>query len=119
MKTSTVEVRDLLSPLSARGVEKRLSRVPGIKRVEVNMASALATIEYDESLIDLKTIKDTIAECGYHCSGELLPKHICEPQDPPGDVAANIAHLAGGHDLARQAAHAPTEAHSAVATHAH
>lgn len=91
MKTSTLEVHDLLSPLSATGIEKRLQGIPGIQRVEVNMASASATVQYDESRIDLKTIKDAIAECGYHCRGELLPRHVCEPVDPPGKAAATTA----------------------------
>ena len=90
MKTSTVGVGDLLSPLSARGVEKRLRSLPGVKRAEVNTVSGSASVEYDESLIDLKTIKDMIVECGHHCSGELVPKHVCEPEDPPG-VAVAVA----------------------------
>ena len=32
MKTSIVGVNDLLSPLSARGVEKRLARLPGVRQ---------------------------------------------------------------------------------------
>lgn len=39
MKTSIIEVGEILSPLSARGVEKQLMRLPGVKRVEVNPAS--------------------------------------------------------------------------------
>ena len=30
MKTTIIDVRDLLSPLSARGVETQLTKVPGI-----------------------------------------------------------------------------------------
>ncbi len=114
MKTSIVGVNDLLSPLSARGVEKRLSRLPGVRRVEVNTVSGSASVEYDESLIDLKTIKGAIVECGHHCSGELVPKHVCEPEDPPGEavaIAAPAPTFAGERaahaDHAHHAGHAP------------
>ena len=36
MKTNIVDVSGLLSPLSARGVEKQLARLCGVKKVEVN-----------------------------------------------------------------------------------
>lgn len=52
MKTSIVEVADLLSPLSAHGVEKQLMRLPGVKQVEVNPVSGSATVVYDETRID-------------------------------------------------------------------
>jgi Cu2+-exporting ATPase len=82
MKTNIVEVGELLSPLSARGVEKQLMRLPGVKRVEVNPVLDTATVTYDEAVIDLKTIKKRVEECGHHCHGEMVPKHICVPEDP-------------------------------------
>ena len=91
MKTSVVAVDDLLSPLSARGIEKRVGSLRGVKRLEVNTVSGSTTVEYDEALIDLKTIKDAIRECGHHCSGELVPKHVCVPEDPPEDAASVLA----------------------------
>jgi P-type Cu2+ transporter len=36
MKTTIVEVSGMLSPLSARGVEKQLARLRGVKKVEVH-----------------------------------------------------------------------------------
>ena len=111
MKTSIVGVNDLLSPLSARGVEKRLARLPGVRRVEVNSVSGSASVEYDEALIDLKTIKGAIVECGHHCSGELVPKHVCEPEDPPGEAVAVAVPAPGMHaahaDHGVHAGHAP------------
>jgi Cu2+-exporting ATPase len=86
MKTRIVEVGGMLSVLSALGVEKQLARLPGVKRVEVNCVSGSATVEYDERLINLKKIKAAIQACGYHCSGELVPKHLCIPEDPVSEV---------------------------------
>jgi Cu2+-exporting ATPase len=50
MKTSVVKVGSLLTFLSERGVEKRLSRVNGVKEVSVNALSGSALIAYDEEL---------------------------------------------------------------------
>ena len=87
MKTSIIEVGEILSPLSARGVEKQLMRLPGVKRVEVNPVSDTATVAYDEAVIDLQTIKKRVEECGHHCHGEMVPKHICAPEDPEMEAA--------------------------------
>ena len=90
MKTINVEVGGLLSALSARGVEKQLARLSGVREASVNYVSGSATVTYDESLIDIKTIKAQVHECGYHCAGVLQPKHVCAPEDPPA-AAAEIA----------------------------
>ena len=108
MKTSIIEVGGMLSALSARGVEKQLAKLPGVHKVEVNYVAGSATVAYDETLIDLKTIKARVHECGYHCAGELLPKHVCVPEDPPAAAAAMaIAPAAqAGHVHEDHAAHA-------------
>jgi len=95
MKTSVVEVGGLLSALSARGVEKRLSRLPGVEKVEVNYVAGSATVTYDETLVGLKAIKAGVRACGYHCAGERRPKHVCEPEDPPGEAAAGVTPMPG------------------------
>jgi Cu2+-exporting ATPase len=94
VKTTVIEIGGLLSVLSARGVEKQLLKLPGVTKAEVNYVAGSATVAYDETVVDLKAIKTRVHECGYHCAGERLPKHACEPGDPPGEaaVAAKPAH---------------------------
>lgn len=75
----------MLSALSARGVEKQLAKLPGVHEAEVNYVAGSATVVHDETVIDLKTIKAWVHECGYHCTGEMLPKRACVPEDPPGN----------------------------------
>ena len=87
MKTSVIEVQGLLSVLSARGVEKQLARLPGVRQAEVNYVAGSATVVYDETMTNLKAIKAKVHECGYHCAGERLPKHVCQPEDPPAQAA--------------------------------
>jgi len=88
MKTAIVEVIGLVSVLSARGVEKQLTRIPGVRKAEVNYVAGSATVVYDETRVDLKAIGAKVAECGYHCGGELVPKHICEPERPLAESVA-------------------------------
>ncbi len=104
MKTVTIEVGNLLSALSALGVEKQLMKLPGVHRSEVNYVAGSATVVYDETVTDIKTIKARVHECGYHCAGERLPKHICVPEDPP--AAAAIAPAAPARHVHEPAPHA-------------
>ncbi len=97
MRTSVIEVSGMLSAMSGYGVEKRLARLAGVKKVEVNYVSGSATVVYDESLIALDAIKSEVHECGYHCSGELAPRHLCAPEAPPSRAAATPATTHAGH----------------------
>ena len=100
MKTVTLEVGDLLSALSALGVEKQLMTLPGVHKAEVNYVACSATVVYDETVTNIKTLKARVHECGYHCAGERLPKHVCVPEDSPAVAAtapAGPAHKHAGH----------------------
>lgn len=57
MKTSVIEVRDMLSVLSVPGVEKRIGEVPGVESVTVNYAAGNATVRYDETRLATADIK--------------------------------------------------------------
>ena len=62
MKTTVIDVRDLLSPLSARGVEKQLAKMPGVQQAEVNLVSGSATVLYEETVTGLDAIKAKVHE---------------------------------------------------------
>lgn len=78
MTTSTFKVGNLLSSLGARGIEKQLKHIAGIGRVAVNPVSGATTVVYDTVKTGLPAIEAAIKECGYHCTGEALPNHLCE-----------------------------------------
>ncbi|MFZ3139043.1 heavy metal translocating P-type ATPase [Polaromonas sp.] len=78
MKTSTVEVGELVSTLSAAGVERQLAMLPGVHHVDVNYVAGSATVHYDEAQTSLQAIRQRVIDCGYHCRGELLPAHMCD-----------------------------------------
>lgn len=94
MKTSTVDVGGILTPLSDMGIEKQLKRLPGVERADVDYATASATVTYDERVTSLAAIKAKIRDCGFNCAGEVVPRHVCHPEDPPD--AQGSAGAAGG-----------------------
>jgi P-type Cu2+ transporter len=97
MKTSTIEVGELVSTLSAAGVERQLSTLPGVHHADVNYVAGSATVHYDEARITLEAIRQRVIECGYHCRGELVPAHVCEPADRNASGDAHAGHA--GHAM--------------------
>ena len=65
MKTSVIEVRDMLSVLSVSGVEERVGAVPGVESVTVNFAAGTATVRYDETRLHVSDIKSDVRRSGY------------------------------------------------------
>ena len=96
MKTSTVEVGELVSTLSAAGVEKQLSTLPGVHHVDVNYVAGSATVHYDEAKTTLQAIRQRVVDCGYHCRGELVPAHVCDPEGHKMTGDAHAGHMVGG-----------------------
>ena len=65
MKTSVIEVHDMLSVLSVDEVEKRIGKVPGVESVTVNYAAGSATVRYDETRLKVADIKSAVRQSGY------------------------------------------------------
>ncbi len=99
MQTATIEVTGLLSALSGRGIEKQLLRLPGIHTAEVNYVAGSATVAYDETATDLQTIEAGVRECGYHCAGAQLPRHLCAPEERRAAGRTHEAHAAMAHEM--------------------
>lgn len=106
MKTVIIDIEGLFSALCAFGVQKQLGRLAGVTKAEVNYVAGSATVTYDEKITDLKTIKAKVHDCGYHCSGEQVPKHVCVAEDPPDEAVA----VAPVHNRARHGHHAAHDA---------
>ena len=75
MKTSVIEIRDVLSVLSAQQVEKRMADVPGVASVTVNDAAGNATVRYDEARVEIAAIKASVHRHGPPSASRALPKH--------------------------------------------
>jgi Cu2+-exporting ATPase len=65
MKTSAIEVHDMLSVFSVDEVEKRIGEVPGVQSVTVNFAAGNATVRFDETQLEAADIKSAVRQRGF------------------------------------------------------
>ena len=93
MKTSVMEVHDMLSVLSVDGVEQRIGEVPGVESVTVNFAAGTATVRYDETRLEIADIKSAVRQIGYEsaapAAAPAAPGH--KDHKAPGAPAATPA----------------------------
>lgn len=89
MKTSVIEMRDMLSVLTVDEVEKRIGEVPGVESATVNYAAGNATVRYDETLLEVADIKVLVHQQGkkYVADGE----HEKVELDAPVDASIPVA----------------------------
>ena len=82
MRTSVIEVHDMLSVLSVEEVEKRIGEVPGVESVTVNFAAGSATARYDETRLEISDIKSAVRQRGYEPASPH-PEPNAAPIAPP------------------------------------
>ena len=104
MKTATLDAGGMLSMLDYQAVEKQLGRMPGVQRATASIASNSATVEYNETITSVAALKDKINECGFHCTGQIMPKHVCELR-PGMPAAAQPPAAPTAHDMAHEMGH--------------
>ena len=78
MKTSVIEVHDMLSVLAVDEVEKRIGGVLGVESATVNYAAGNATVRYDETRLEVADIKVMLHQRGPQPAGESLPIPVSE-----------------------------------------
>ena len=60
-------------------VETVLGRRPGVVAVEANPVAQTATVTYDPARTSVAELSGWIRDCGYHCQGQSVPHHVCDP----------------------------------------
>jgi Cu2+-exporting ATPase len=110
MATITVDVSGFRTPLDPLVIEKHLRALKGVRSVHANFASATASVEYDEARVSPADLEQAVRDCGFHCRGEAVPRHICVPGEdtvphhhrhaPAKETAAPAAAHAGHGDMA-------------------
>ena len=94
MKTSVIEVHDMLSVLSVLGVEELIGKVPGVESVTMNYAAGNATVRYDETRLEIADIKSAARQIGYE-SADAAPSTTPKPSPAatpkPSPVASAAA----------------------------
>jgi len=87
-ETIVLDIRGVQWASEKARVEAILVRRPGVTSVDANPVAQTATVVFDPSLTSVRDLRDWVRECGYHCAGQSVPNHVCDPLAEPGAAAA-------------------------------
>jgi len=90
-------------------VDATLGRLDGVKAVDANPVAQTATVTYDPAVTSVAQLRAWVEQCGYHCAGQSVPGHVCDPMEEPAVDGRAVAHE--GHE-----AHPGDEGHGPHAT---
>jgi Cu2+-exporting ATPase len=79
VKEVVLEARGLLGGSSGPALETFLRRAAGIHHANANYLSGTVVVGFDDERISEAEIRGMIEQCGYHCGGEVVPRHVCAP----------------------------------------
>jgi Cu2+-exporting ATPase len=88
-RTATLHVGGLHYASEKGVVEQALGRRPGVLAVEANPVAQTATVTFDPAATSVAELRRWVEECGYHCAGQSVPGHVCDPLAEPGAVAVH------------------------------
>ncbi|HEX9547326.1 MAG TPA: heavy metal translocating P-type ATPase, partial [Acidimicrobiales bacterium] len=91
-------------------VETVLSRRPGVRLVKANPVSQTATVTFDPGVTSVRELARWVKECGYHCAGQSVPDHLCDPMAEPNGAAAKQSIQAANQAVPVTAEYQPHEA---------
>ncbi len=111
-KTVTLQVSGMIRATSKNVTEAHLARQPGVLSVDANPVSQTATVTYDPQTTSVAHLQQWVIECGYHCAGQSVPDHICDPAHEPHEHADH-------HDHAEHEGRAVSTGHDTPAGHEH
>ncbi|MEJ7791956.1 MAG: heavy metal translocating P-type ATPase [Gaiellaceae bacterium] len=75
-------------------VERMLGRQPGVLDVDANPVAQTATVTFDPGRTSVEQLSSWVEECGFHCAGQSVPGHVCDPMSHEGDHAPSRDHAA-------------------------
>jgi len=65
VETLNLSVRGMTCGNCVRTVERKLASTPGVTKVSVDLASAMAAIEYDASVVNPDVLANAVRDLGY------------------------------------------------------
>ena len=100
MREVVLEASGMLGGSAAPALEAFLRRQTGVHHVHASPVGGTVTVGYDEAATSQVEIERLIQECGLHCRGEVVPRHLCAPAESvtppaPGDGMGAMAHEMG------------------------
>ncbi|WP_101836103.1 heavy metal translocating P-type ATPase [Frankia canadensis] len=64
-------------------VEAVLGRRPGVVEVAANPTAQTVLVRFDPRLTSASELASWVRDCGYHCAGQSVPRHVCDPLAEP------------------------------------
>ena len=88
--TATLHVGGLHYASEKAVVERVLGGRPGVVEVDANPVAQTATVTFDPEVTSVAELRSWVEECGYHCAGQSVPGHVCDPMLEPGGAPAAV-----------------------------
>src|SRR5215204_567310 len=95
--TAVLEVSGVQWATEKNVAEAVLSRRPGVLGVDANPVAQTATVTYDPERTSVAELAGWVRDCGYHCAGQSVPHHVCDPLLEPA-TGADVHDHAHHHD---------------------
>src|SRR5215475_8735605 len=109
--TAIIEVSGVNWASEEAIAEAVLSRRPGVLAVDVNPVAQTATVTYEPNRTSVRELSEWVRDCGFHCAGQSVPRHICDPLVEPHPAHPPTADQ--GHSMhAANGARAPAHEHA-------
>ncbi len=105
-QTVVLELAGVSWSSSKATAEAVLARRDGVLAVEANPVAQTATLTYDPSRTSVGELAGWVRDCGYHCAGQSVPRHLCDPLAEP----QHHGHVQPGHEAGQHASHGSGEA---------
>ena len=103
--TTVLEVSGVQWASEASVVKAVLGRRPGVVAVDPNPVAQTATLTFDPNVTSVAELRRWVEECGYHCAGQSVPAHLCDPMAEPGRAPASPATLPSPHEAMGHGGH--------------
>ena len=82
-RTAVLDLRGLHWASQQNVATSVLSRRPGVVEATVNPVAQSATVVFDPAVTSLAELRGWVEKCGYHCAGQSVPAHLCDPMEEP------------------------------------
>lgn len=92
MKKAKFDIQGMTCSSCSSHVEKAVSKLEGIQNVNVNLLSNNMTVNYDETILDDKTIIQAVIHAGYGATCEM-PKQRKKKQEKADDKTELITNM--------------------------
>src|SRR5690606_12919413 len=90
--TATLDFNASADRLGHLGIEKQLAALPGVLSASASPVGLSISVTFDDSRTSVEALRQAVEDCGYHCAGEVLPRHVCaEHGSYEGQAAAGAS----------------------------